>query len=212
MFHQLTCAYPGCGKRTICIYEGETPRQFGGFCADHLGVGEKNDAAEEIALHIRQSETITGLCADGLAFSGLDVSNKRFYGCSFRHCLFTGLRAENTRIRLCSFDFAAFEGCRFQKANIQVSSFGAATLENTRFEGSDLVHNSFCGIIARNSAFNGSDLYNSRFIAADISASTMEDCNLLHVDFTDMRFSGLSFLSSNTRKAHFSPGVTVEGV
>jgi uncharacterized protein YjbI with pentapeptide repeats len=212
MFHQLTCAYPGCGKRTICLYEGEKAPQFGGFCADHLGVSEKSTAEEEIALHIQQSGTIIGLCADGLSFGGLDVSHKHFYGCSFRHCFFTGLRAENTRLRLCSFDFSAFRDCRFLNANILVCSFGAATLKNTRFEGSDLVHNSFCGIIARNSAFNGSDLYNSRFIAADISASTMEDCNLLHVDFSDMRFSGLSFLSSNTRKAHFSPGVTVEGV
>ncbi|WP_375294134.1 pentapeptide repeat-containing protein, partial [Klebsiella pneumoniae] len=68
-----------------------------------------------------------------MTFSGIDLTDKKFYGCNFQHCFFIGIKAKNLRSRVCSFDFALFTDCNLLNSNIQYASFAGAKFIHVLF-------------------------------------------------------------------------------
>ena len=141
------------------------------------------------------------LNAARIAVDGLDLSRRKYIGCSFigasfRNVLFTG-----STFLLCFFDRAYFEACDFSGANAQFGSFGGSEIVNASFENAEMIHCNFDGARIRETTFNGSNLYDSRFIRGEIDGCDFENCDLKRVYFIPARQSGVSFKGSNTMEA-----------
>ena len=78
-----------------------------GYCIDHSPNPGKSK--EDILKYIATHEKIVGLNANGMTFSDMDLSNKKFYGCNFQHCTFTNVHSKGFRSRMTMFDFAVFK-------------------------------------------------------------------------------------------------------
>ncbi len=134
----------------------------------------------------------------GLVVEGLDLSRRKYIGCSFiganfRNVLFTG-----STFLLCFFDRARFEACDFSGANAQFGSFGGSEIVNVSFENTELIHCNFDGSRIRETTFSGSNLYDSRFIRGEIERCDFENCDLKRVYFMPAKQGAISFKGSNT--------------
>jgi uncharacterized protein YjbI with pentapeptide repeats len=183
------CAEPGCSS--LCFH-GSTR------CLAHHPDPLGASAAVQALLAEKGSKDIN---AAGMAAEGLDLSRRKFIGCSFigasfRNVLFTG-----STFLLCFFDRARFEACDFSGANVQFGSFGASEIVNVSFESAELIHCNFDGSKIRETTFSGSNLYDSRFIRGEIDHCDFENCDLKRVYFIPAMQSGVSFKGSNTMEA-----------
>ncbi len=203
------CSRPGCQRSGISII-GEDGEICSGptYCYDHHP--DKIGITAAITKYIETHETIVGLNASGIHLADMDLTNKKFYGCSFNHCIFSNVHAENCRSRISSFDFTIFSDCNLQKSNFQFCSFAGSVFSHMLFTNSELVHNNFCGLTSVQSSFDDSDLYNSRFIRSKLSDTSIRNCNIKKAIFIEMTQDNVSFKLSNTREAVFSPGVTLQ--
>jgi uncharacterized protein YjbI with pentapeptide repeats len=189
--HAFTrCSAPGC---SAIVFHGSAT------CLAHH---PDRPAAEAAAAAILASEGgAKDVNAAGARLEGLDLSRKRFVGCSFmgvsmKSVLFTGCT-----LLLCFFDGAIIESCDFSGVNGQFCSFGDSGIVDSSFEGSELIHCNFDGARIRDSTFSGSNLYDSRFIKGTIDDSPFENCDLKRVYFLPSRQSGVSLKGSNTMEA-----------
>ena len=200
MFISNTCQCPDCKNAALSIIrDGEIISNEPGFCFDHTE--NKEEYLNSIRNYVETHDKIVGLTACGITVKGLDLSNKRFYGCNFQHVLFNNVHADGMRLRMCTTDFATFTDCDFINSNIQFSSFAGSKFVHMVLAGSDLIHNNFNGITAYQCSFDNSDLYNSRFIKAILMNTSMQDCNLKKTIFYDSARENVSFKLSNTREA-----------
>jgi len=170
-----------------------------GACLTHHP--DRAAALERAAELLREGDTVKDLSLGGLSLDGLDLSKRRFVGCSFigsslRRVLFT-----NARLILCFFDSSSFDSCDFSTVNAQFCSFGGCEILNSSFENSELIHCNFDGSILRESTFNGSNLYDSRFIRCQLENSDFIDCNLKRVYMIPSKQANSSFKGSNTMEA-----------
>jgi len=189
--HSFTrCASPGC--RSIVFHDSST-------CLAH----HPDPASAEAAVAAILSAEIgtKDVNAAGARLEGLDLSRRRFVGCSFmgaslKNVLFTG-----STLLLCFFDGSSFESCDFSGVNGQFCSFGDSAIVDSSFEGSEMIHCNFDGTRIRDSTFSGSNLYDSRFIKGTIEDTAIENCDLKRVYIIPSRQSGVSFKGSNTMEA-----------
>ena len=196
MFTYSSCQEPGCNRNALSSFGSNEH-----FCLFHVPDKEKIKA--KIYDYIRNHEKIIGLVANGIFFSDVDFSNKKFYGCSFQHCTFSNIKTENCRSRMSIFDFSIFTDCSFLKSNMQFTAFAGAAFSHVLLTGSDLIQNNFSGISAYQSSFDDSDLYNSRFIRAKLVNTSFRNCNVKKTIFFDIERTDVSFRMSNTREAIF---------
>ena len=198
LFNQ--CQYPGCRAFAVSsITDDGKICESEGFCMKHSPNPEKINS--EIRDYILKNDKIVGLNADSLVFDGMDLTDKKFYGCNFQHTTFSNIHSTGVRARMCMFDFSTFSDSSFTNSNIQFSSFAGSKMVHAIFTGSDLIQNNFNGITAYQSSFDDSDLYNSRFIKAVLINTSMINCNLKKVMFYESAREGVSFKLSNTREA-----------
>ncbi|MBQ4235455.1 MAG: pentapeptide repeat-containing protein [Treponema sp.] len=198
LFNQ--CQYPGCRSYAISsISEDGNICESDGFCFKHAANPEK--LTDDIKKYIMTHDKIVGLNASSLVFEGMDLSNKKFYGCNFQHATFNTIHSTGMRARMCMFDFSTVSDSSFMNSNIQFSSFAGSKMVHAIFTGSDLIQNNFNGITAYQSSFDDSDLYNSRFIKAVLINTSMINCNLKKTIFYESAREGVSFKLSNTREA-----------
>ncbi len=172
------------------------------YCLDHSPNPGK--AKEEIYKYIQEHDIIVGLNANGLIFKDLDLSNKKFYGCSFIHCTFSNIHSENLLLKMCIFDFTIMNDCNLIKSNIIYTSFSGSNFTHCLFTSSDMIQDNFNGIKAFQSSFDDSDLFNSRFINATLVDTSFRNCNLKKALFYETKRTNVSFKMSNTREAAFS--------
>jgi uncharacterized protein YjbI with pentapeptide repeats len=184
------CAEPGCSS--LC-FQGSTR-----CLAHHPDPARASAEAQALLLAEKGCKDIN---VAGMAVEGLDLSRRKYIGCSFigasfRNVLFTG-----STFLLCFFDRARFEACDFSGVNAQFSSFGASEIVNASFESAELIHCSFDGSNIHDTTFSGSNLYDSRFIRGEIDHCDFENCDLKRVYFIPARQSAVSFKGSNTMEA-----------
>ena len=158
---------------------------------------------DEIYRYIRTHDKIVGLNASGLSFSDIDLTDKRFYGCSFQHCFFIGLQSKGFRSRMCSFDFSIFSDCNLLQSNMQYTSFAGSKFIHVLFTGSDMILDNFSGLQSIQSSFDDSNLYSSRFIKANLVDTSFRNCNVRKTVFYSIMHKNVSFNMSNTREAVF---------
>jgi uncharacterized protein YjbI with pentapeptide repeats len=184
------CAEPGCPSLS---FHG-SPR-----CLAHQGGSTE---ALDAALALLQSERgAKDLSAAGLTIEGMDLSRRKYIGCSFIGSSFKNVLFTGSTFVLCFFDRSYFEACDFSGVNVQFGSFGGSRIVNASFENAELIHSNFDGAAIRDTTFNGSNLYDSRFIRGEIDGCDFENCDLKRVYFIPTRQSGVSFKGSNTMEA-----------
>ena len=196
MFSYTQCRAFGCNKAALNPLPNDEH-----FCLLHSP--NQEEAKRNIRQYVLSNETIVGLVADGVSFSDVDFSGKKFYGCSFRHCSFSNIKTVGCRCRLSVFDFSVFTDCSFLESSLQFTSFAGAAFSHVLFTGSDLVQNNFMGITAYQSSFDDSDLYNSRFVRAKLINTSLRNCNIKKALFYELETQDVSFKMSNTREALF---------
>ena len=199
MFTINKCQCPECKKPALSSFNDNEITDEPGYCFEHTE--DKKAYLAHLKKFIESHDKIVGLNAYGITVQGMDLTDKKFYGCNFQHVLFTNVHAENIRRRMCMMDFATFTDCDFVKGNIQFSSFSGAKFVHLVLTGSDLIHNNFNGITSYQCSFDNSDLYNSRFIKAILMNTSMQDCNLKKTIFYNSAREKVSFKLSNTREA-----------
>lgn len=172
-----------------------------GYCLDHIPNPGK--ATQDILNYIKTHDTIIGLNAAGMTFSGIDLSEKRFVGCNLMHCTFTNISSQGLKGTLTMFDFAVFTNCNFIKCRMQFNSFAGCKFSHTLLTDSELIQDNFNGIQSFQSSFDDSDLYSSRFIKAKLINTSFRNCNLKKTMFYDIIQENVSFKMSNTREAIF---------
>jgi uncharacterized protein YjbI with pentapeptide repeats len=112
--HSFTrCSFPGC---TSIVFLGSNT------CLAHHP--DRAGAEAAAAALICSEGGAKDVNAAGARFEGLDLSRRRFVGCSFmgvsmKRVLFTGCT-----LLLCFFDGSSFETCDFSGVNGQFCSFG----------------------------------------------------------------------------------------
>ena len=202
MFQQNKCLTDGCKKTSLSVfnYYGEIA-EGENFCYDHYP--DKQKIIGDIYNYINQHQKIVGLNASGITFENIDLTDKRFYGCSFQNCRFINLHATKFRSRMSFFDNSIFTDCAMLESNMQFTSFGGCVFSHILFTGSDLIHDNFCGIQAYQSSFDDSDLYNSRFIRSKLVDTSFRNCNIKNTMFFNLEQQNLLFKSSNMREALF---------
>lgn len=178
----------------------------GDYCFNHHP--NRNELAVKIYNYIYTHDTIIGLNASGLVFSGINLSNKKFYGCNFQHCFFIGIRSENLMCRISTFNYSLFTDCNLLKSNIQFTSFAGSRLIHVLFSGSELKSNNFTGVTALQTSFDDSDLYKSHFVNAYLSGSSFRNCNIKKAIFYAATLKNTSFRMSNTKEAIFDKNGT----
>lgn len=198
MFVTNKCQCPECSAPAASvIIENEIIPEAPGFCFEHIK--NKDEYLAALTGYIHSHEKIVGLSACGIEFNGLELSNKRFYGCNFQHSKFLNIHSNGLRFRICMLDFSIFNDCDLLSSNIQFSSFSGSKFVHVLFTGSDLIHNNYNGILAYQCSFDDSDFYNSRFIRAILINSSMKNCNLKRTIFYNSVRENVSFKFSNTR-------------
>lgn len=186
----VRCSAPGC--RSVVFYGSKT-------CLSHH---EDRAAALSSAISVLSAEAgAKDINAAGIPLEGIDLSHRRFVGCSFigsnmKHVLFTG-----STLLLCFFDASLIESCDFSGVNAQFCSFGGSDILDSSFETAELMHCNFDGTHISDCTFSGSNLYDSRFIKGCIEQSSFENCNLKRVYFIPNKQSEVSFKGSNTMEA-----------
>lgn len=171
------------------------------YCLDHIPNPGK--ATQDILNYIKTHDTIIGLNAAGMTFSGIDLSEKRFIGCNLMHCTFTNIHSKGFRSTVSMFDFAVFTDCNFINCRMQFNSFAGCKFSHTLLTDSDLIQDNFNGVQSFQSSFDDSDLYNSRFVKAKLINTSFRNCNLKKTTFFDLTQENVSFKMSNTREAVF---------
>jgi uncharacterized protein YjbI with pentapeptide repeats len=184
------CSEPGCRALAFAGL---------GRCAQHLA--DRPQAFARAAELLTAGGTVKDLSLGGLVLDGLDLSKRRFVGCTFMGSSFRSVLFTNSTLILCFFDGSTIESCDFSTANAQFCSFGGCELHNSSFENSELLHCNFDGSKIREGTFNGSNLYDSRFIRCELENSDFVDCDLKRVYMIPAKQSGVSFKGSNTMEA-----------
>lgn len=184
------CSEPGC---RALAFAGM------GYCIQH--VRDKSQAFERAAGLLTQGSTVKDLNLAGMIVEELDLSKRRFVGCSFIGASLKRVLFTNAKLILCFFDASILDSCYFSTVGAQFCSFGGAGILNSSFEGSELLHCNFDGAAMRESTFSGSNLYDSRFIRCDLERTDFVDCDLKRVYMIPARQSEVSFKGSNTMEA-----------
>jgi uncharacterized protein YjbI with pentapeptide repeats len=187
MFTFRRCGEPGCSS--LCYQDSDR-------CLAHHPSATEAQAA--VAALLAQEKGCKDLCAAGSSFEGLDLTRRKYIGCSFVGASFRNMLFTGSTFLLCFFDRARFEACDFSGSNVQFSSFGGSSVNNVSFESSELIHCNFDGAAIRDSTFNDSNLYDSRFIRGEVISCDLENCDLKRVYFIPAKESGVSFKGSNT--------------
>ncbi|MDE5899125.1 MAG: pentapeptide repeat-containing protein [Treponemataceae bacterium] len=202
MFALNKCLVRACCNQAVSAFgEDGSISDEKNYCLDHIP--DPGRSQQNIYDYIKSHDTIIGLNAPGMTFSGIDLSNKRFFGCNFMHCTFINVHSEGLISRMSMFDFAVFTDCNLIKCNMQFSSFAGSTFTHTIFTGSTLFQINFNGINSFQSSFDDSDLYNSRFIMAKLVDTSFRNCNLKRTVFHSIEHKNILFKMSNTRDADF---------
>ncbi len=184
------CSAPGC--RSV-VFQGLST------CLSHHG---DRDAAEAAVSAILSAEGgAKDVNAASARFDSLDLSRRRFVGCSFMGCQLKTVLFTGSTLLLCFFDAAALASCDFSGVNAQFCSFGGSDINDSSFEGSELIHCNFDGARIKDSTFSGSNLYDSRFIKGEVHRSAFDNCDLKRVYFIPSRQSETTFKGSNTMEA-----------
>ena len=104
MYLNIQCTAEGCKKTAMsCITDDGRFIENCQFCYKH--VPDPDAAKERIYKYIREHDKIVGLNCQGLTFKGIELTDKKFYGCDFSHCFFQELKTNKLRMRMCRFDF-----------------------------------------------------------------------------------------------------------
>jgi uncharacterized protein YjbI with pentapeptide repeats len=184
------CSEPGCQALAFAGL---------GRCLRHLP--DRPRALATAVELLSSGGTVKDLNLAGISLDGLDLSKRRFVGCSFMGAGLRSVLFTNSTLILCFFDGASIDSCDFSTANAQFCSFGGIELLNSSFENTELLHCNFDGAKIRESTFNGSNLYDSRFIRCELENSDFVDCDLKRVYMIPAKQSGVSFKGSNTMEA-----------
>ena len=184
------CEEPGC--RALCFQGSNT------CLAHHASPTRAQASAQALLLDEAGAKDIS---AAGIHLEGIDLSRRKYIGCSFIGASFKNILFTGSTLLLCFFDHAKFEACDFSGVNVEFGSFGSCEITNVSFENSELIHCNFNGATIRETTFNGSNLYDSRFISGTIEGSDFENCDLKRVYFIPAKQSGVSFKGSNTMEA-----------
>lgn len=198
------CKAPGCTRLAISKIENGSLIESGDYCLNHTQDHKK--ASHDILRYIQEHDKIIGLNACGIEFSteeNFDLTNKRFYGCNFMHCVFRGFNSRWVRSRMTTFDFSIFSDCNLLESNMQFTSFAGCKFVHMLFTGSEMIQNNFVGLESFQSSFDDSDLYNSRFIRAKLIDTSIRNCNIKNTIFREIEQTNLSFKQSNTNEAIF---------
>ena len=196
------CKHRGCTHLALSKIEQGKLIESGDYCLEHTHDSAR--AAHDILCYIQEHDKIVGLNACGIEFStdgNFDLSNKRFYGCNFMHCIFRGFNSRKMRSRMTTFDFSIFSDCNLLESNMQFTSFAGCKFVHVLFTGSEMIQNNFEGLESFQSSFDDSDLYNSRFIKAMLINTSMNNCNLKKTVFYESMREGVGFKLSNTRES-----------
>jgi uncharacterized protein YjbI with pentapeptide repeats len=181
------CSEPGCAS--LCFQDSER------CLAHHPDPAGAAAFAQSLLLGENGCKDLN---AAGISLESLELSRRKYIGCSFIGASFRNVLLTGSTFVLCFFDGATFEACDFSGVNAQFGSFGGSRIVNVSFENSELLHCNFDGAMIKETTFNGSNLYNSRFIRGEIERCDFENCDLKRVYFIPSKQSGVSFKSSNT--------------
>jgi uncharacterized protein YjbI with pentapeptide repeats len=162
-----------------------------GACIPSSVVPNPASAATEVQSLLSVEKGSKDINAAGITLEGVDLSRRKFIGCSFIRASFKNMLFTGSTFLLCFFDGAYFEACDFSGVNAQFCSFGGSEIINVSFENTELIH---CN-------FDGSNLYDSRFIKGELNGCDLENCDLKRVYFIPAKQTGVSFKGSNTMEA-----------
>ena len=190
MFPFARCSAPGCESTA-----------FAGSATCLMHHPAPAAAREKATARLLDPSGAEDICVNGIELSGLDLSRRRFVGCSFIGSRFEGTLFTGSSFVLCFFDGSVIDSCDFSSSDAQFCSFGSVEISNSSFEGSELIHCNFDGSRIRESTFNGSNLYDSRFIRCELEGSDFIDCDLKRVYLIPAKQANVSFKGSNTAEA-----------
>lgn len=135
--------------------------------------------------------------------SKINLSEKKFYGCTFKRCTFNKNKIHNLFCRMCLFEFSNFNETTFEECDIKFSSFSGSILNNVLFANSNIIQTNFNGIYASKTTYDDVDLYASRFIRSSFSNVIFSNCNIKKSVFWECQNHEMNFKASNTREAIF---------
>lgn len=184
------CAQTGCGRPAFA----ECDR-----CLSHLPEPRRSIDQARSALVTR--DVHRDLDFTGVELADLDLSGKRFYGCSFRGARLSRLKLANASLRLCFFDAATIEEVDWSGLDAQFCSFGTASIRKCRFAEAAILHVNFSGASIEDSSFSAANLYDSRFIRTSLVRVDFTDCDLKRVYLIPEREVEVSYKYSNTMEA-----------
>ena len=200
MFETNICQEEGCTNAAVSLIKnGSILPSAPSFCLEHIA--DKEAYTQAVTEYILSHDQIVGLQAHGIRFQGIDLSAKKFYGCTFQHSSFANVHSNGLRLKLCMFDFSTFTDCDMIKSNIQFCSFAGSKFIHAVFTDSYIIQSNCNGVTAYQCSFDDSDFYNSRFIRAILMNTSMKNCNLKKTVFYNSAREHVSFKLSNTRES-----------
>ena len=112
MFTQNKCLVHYCRNLALSTFDEDGNITDGkNYCLDHIPDPGKFKA--DIYKYISEHDKIVGLNVCGLYFSDIELSNKKFYGCTFINCTFNIMSSCYVVPRMFIFDFAFFNDFSF---------------------------------------------------------------------------------------------------
>lgn len=202
MFIQNKCLVHQCRNMALSTFDEQgNLTEDKNYCLDHIPNPGK--ARDDIYAYIKANEKIVGLNCNGLIFTDIDLTGKKFIGCSFYHCTFNHIQSQDVLLHMCIFDFAVFNDCNLLNSKALFTSFSGCTFAHTLFTSSNMIQSNFNGVKAFQSSFDDSDLFNSRFANAVLIDTSFRNCNLKKTIFIQAELSNVSFKLANTREAIF---------
>lgn len=164
-----------------------------------------------------ESIALTGKIIVGCDFTGSDLSNSYFCGCTFYNCIFNDCNLTYSVINTCIFNSCTLNKCdftssaiartRFYECNLEYSIndyvnisdcvYIACSVSNTSFIQSKILYSAFNDTLLPKVDFKDSDLIQCVFTNIDISngdfrRSNMVDCILIRCDMRSCDFNSFS--------------------
>jgi len=89
------------------------------------------------------SETIEDIDFTGADFSGLQITEKYFFGCTLENMTMRGTNFRETRIKKCYIINVSFMECQLSRAVIQSNRFETVLFKECMIHNADICYNSF---------------------------------------------------------------------
>jgi uncharacterized protein YjbI with pentapeptide repeats len=135
---------------------------------------------------------------ENLDLSSSSIVKKEFDDCTFNRCNFT-----QTHFKSCKFEHTHFINCNLSLMQITNSRFSDVTFSDCKIIGVDWTKADWDFLLYMPMKFNRCVLNNSSFFALTLKRLSIEECEVVDVDFTDGVFKEANFKLSDFKKSIF---------